>query len=113
MGEAKRRRKRAEPIKVDLPIADNPEITAIEIFPTIDAIWLNIASHPALQDVSRERREMTKWAVYRAITEAMRTVAFRMNADQNWSVWDEFDKERQAYDEELCRIATEYAAALN
>ena|SRR5215472_15656191 len=111
MGEAKRRRKRAEPI--NLPIADNPEITVTEIFPTIDAAWLDFAKHPALQDVSRERREMTKYAFYTAVAEMLRTVAFRINADQNTSVFDDFGKELRAYDNELRRIATEYAAALN
>jgi hypothetical protein len=111
MGEARRRRKKAEPIK--LPIADNPEITATDIFPTIDAMWLEFSGHPALQDVSRERREMTKFAFYTAIAETLRTIAFRLNADQNSSVFDDFDKELRTYDRELRRTAESYAAALN
>lgn len=111
MGEAKKRRKAAEPIQ--LPIADQPEITATEIFPTIDAMWLEFAGHPALQDVSRERREMTKYAFYTGVAEALRTVAYRINVDQDTRVFDDFGKELQAYDRELQRIAAEYAAAFN
>jgi hypothetical protein len=111
MGEAKRRRKKVAPIK--LPIADNPEITATDIFPSIDAMWLDFAKHPALQDVSRERREMTKYAFYTAVAETLRTISFRMNADQDTRVFDDFGRELQAYDRELQRIAREYAAALN
>lgn len=108
MGESKRRRKRAEPI--ELPIADAPDITVTEIFPTIDAAWLEFAKHPALQDVSRERREMTKFAFYTGVSEALRTVAYRINSDQDTRVFDDFGKELQAYDRELQRIAKEYAA---
>jgi hypothetical protein len=63
--------------------------------------------------VSRERREMTKFAFYTAVSETLRTIAYRLNADQNSSVFDDFDKELRGYDRELQRIATEYAAALN
>lgn len=111
MGEAKRRRKKAEPI--NLPIADNPEITVAEIFPSIDAAWLDFAKHPALQDVSRERREMTKFAFYTAAAEVIRLVIYRLNADQNESVFGELDTELRAYDSELRRVASEYAAGLN
>src|SRR5258708_1418688 len=111
MGEAKRRRRQAKPIK--LPIADSPEITATDIFPTLDAMWLEFSGHPALQDISRERREMTKYAFYTAIAETLRTIAFRLNADQNSSVFDDFDKELRAYDRELGRTAESYAAAFN
>lgn len=109
MGEAKRRRKQAKPI--ELPIADQPGITVTEIFPTIDAAWLEFAKHPALQDVSRERREMTKFAFYTGVAEALRTIAFRMNSDQNESVFDDLGKELMAYDQELHRLFREYAAA--
>ena len=111
MGERKRRRKAAEPIT--LPIADQPEITATEIFPTVDAMWLEFSAHPALQDISRERREMTKYAFYTAVSETLRTIAYRMNTDQDTRVFDDFGKELQAYDRELQRIAKDYAAALN
>lgn len=128
MGDAKRRRKAAEPIKffggpagggmtdktLNVPVTDNgPDITATDIFPTVDAMWLEFAKHPALQDVSRERREMTKYAFMTAISETLRTVAFRMNADQSTAVFDDFGAELQAYDRELQRIAKSYAAALN
>jgi len=114
MGEAKRRRKKAKPQPLDLPISDDASITTTTIYPTIDAMWLEtIANHPALQDVSRERREMTKYAFYTAVSETLRTVAFRINADQDTRVFDEFDKELRAYDKELQRTAERYNAALN
>jgi hypothetical protein len=111
MGEAKRRRKKAEP--VELPIADSPEITATTIFPTIDAMWLEFSGHPALQNISRERREMTKFAFYTGIAETLRTISFRLNADQSTAVFDDFAKELRAYDRDLQRLAESYAAELH
>jgi hypothetical protein len=112
MGERKRREKVAEPI--NLPISEGgPEITATDIFPTIDAMWLDFAKHPALQDVSRARREMTKFAFYTAIAETLRTVAYRINVDQDTRVFDDFDKELKAYDRELQRVAEGYVASFN
>ena len=112
MGERKRRATAAEPFEI--PVSDNPEITQTTIFPTIDAMWLEcIANHPALQDVSRARREMTKFAFYTGISEALRTIAFRLNTDQNESVFDDFGKELLAYDRELQQQASNYAAELN
>jgi hypothetical protein len=112
MGEAKRRRKKATPI--DLPISNKAEITQTTIYPTIDAMWLEtIANHPAMQNVSRERREMTKFAFYTAVAETLRTIVFRINSDQNESVFADFDKELRGYDRELQRQAESYAAAIN
>jgi hypothetical protein len=124
MGEAKRRRKASKPKPISaaktavftdyVPISDTPEISTTTIYPTIDAMWLEtIANHPAMQDVSRERREMTKYAFYTAVSETLRTVAFRINADQDTRIFDEFGKELRAYDKELQRAAESYAAALN
>jgi hypothetical protein len=105
MGESKRRRKPA-PI-IELPIAETEGLTATDIFPTIDAMWGDFAAKPFLRDVTRERRQMTKFAFYTAISEALRTVAFRINADQDTGVFDDFDRELRAFDREL---AEEYAA---
>lgn len=112
MGERKRRGKAAEPIQ--FPVSDGgPDISVTDIYPTIDAAWLDFAKHPALQDVSRERRELTKHAYYVAWSEAMRTIAFRINADQDMRVFDEFGVELKRYDQELQRIAKDYADALH
>ncbi len=103
----KRHRKEAQPI--ELPIVDSPsiDITATDIFPTLGAIWDDIAAKPFLRDATRERRQMTKYCVYRAGSELLRTIAFRMNADQGGHIFDEIDAEVRAYDREL---AEEFAA---
>src|SRR6266849_6637252 len=106
MGEARRRRKKTEPI--DLPISDNPEITTTTIFPSIDAMWLEFAAKPFFEKYSVETRQVIKFAFYTGISETLRTVAFRINADQDTRVFDDFGKEIVAYDCELQRLAESY-----
>jgi hypothetical protein len=93
------KRTRKQPI--ELPIAERPGITATDIFPTLGAIWDDIASKPFLQDATRERRQMAKYVAYRAVSEALRTISFRMNADQADTIFNEIDAELRAHDREL------------
>lgn len=110
MAEAKRRKKNAKPL--DLPISDNPEITTTSIYPTIEAMWAeSIASLPWFEKYSPETRRTLRFAFYTAAAETLRTVAFRMNADQSDIVFGEFDKELRAYDLELQRAAADIERA--
>jgi hypothetical protein len=106
MGDAKRRK--GKPAAIELPIAEQDGITATDIFPTLAAIWDDIANtkHPGddapfLQKHSRETRQMTQWAAYRAVSEVLRTVCFRVNADQADTVFGELDAEIRAFDRQL------------
>lgn len=114
MGDRKRRRAAAAPI--ELPISDGgPDITATDIFPTLDALWLHFVGHPGMgmADASRQRREMSKFLVYTTAAEMLRLLSFRMNSDQDMRVFDELGRELGAYDKELQRQAQEYAATFN
>lgn len=111
MGEAKRRRQKNKPI--DLPISDNAEITQTSIYPTIEAMWLeSVASLPWFEKYSPETRRTLKFVFYTAASETLRTIAFRINADQSDNVFTDMDVELRAYDKELQRLAEEFAAAL-
>jgi|SRR5215813_960385 len=111
MGEAKRRRKKTAPI--ELPISDKAEISQTTIYPTVEAMWLeSIGNLPWFDKYSPETKRALKFTFYCAIAETLRTVAFRINADQDTRVFDEFGKELQAYDKELQVAAEAYNASL-
>jgi hypothetical protein len=111
MGDAKRRREKIKAI--DLPIADEASITTTTIYPTIEAMWLEcIQSWPWFWKYSIETQRTLKFAFYTGIAESLRTIAFRLNADQSETVFSDFDLELRAYDKELQRLAETYSAAL-
>jgi hypothetical protein len=103
--KARKRQKRpqgASPEAVNLPIADEGAITETTIFPTIAAIFDEaIANKPWFPQYSPGTQQTLKYALYTGIAEALRTVAFRMNMDQNDSVFTDFGAELLAYDREL------------
>ena len=66
-----------------------------------------IASKPWFSQYSAGTQRTLKFAFYGAISEALRTVAFRMNMDQSDAVFGDFDRELSAYDKELQREAAE------
>lgn len=119
MGEARRKRKKAKPglldkpdstpyvdVRLDgnLPIAEEGAITETTVYPTIEAMFTEaIAKMPWYPQYSPGTQRTIKFAFYTAIAETLRTVAFRMNADQNDSVFDDFGRELTAYDAELLR----------
>jgi hypothetical protein len=111
MGEAKRRRKKAKPI--ELPIADEGEISQTTIYPTIAAMWAEFSALPWFEKYSPGTQRTIRFAFFNAIAETLRTVAFRINADQDTHVFDEFGAELQTYDKELQRQMREYAAELH
>src|SRR6266446_6196130 len=111
MGEAKRRRKKAEPIK--LPIAGEGEITSTTLYPTIDAAFTEeITTKPWFEKYSPETRRMMKFVFVTAVAEMMRTVVFRIHTEDSGAVFDDLNKEIQAYDAGLRRHRDEYADAL-
>lgn len=111
MGEAKRRKQKNKPIEV--PVSDNAEISETSIYPTIEAMWIeSIQKLPWFEKYSPETKRTLKFTFYTAIAETLRTVAFRINADQDTRVFDEFGGELQAYDKELHRQMQEYRDAL-
>ena len=112
MGEAKRRRKKAEPIK--LPITDKGEITTTTLYPTIDAAFVEeITTKPWFDKYSPETRRMMKFVFVTAVAEMMRTVVFRIHTEDNGAVFDDLNKEIEAYDAEMRRQREEYAAELH
>jgi hypothetical protein len=114
MGEAKRRRKKPEAPPIDLPITDQGEITQTTVYPTIAAMFAEcIESKPWYAQYSPGTQRTIRFAFYGAISEALRTVAFRMNTDQNESVFNDFDRELRAYDLELQRAAGQADAELH
>ena len=107
MDEAKRERaKKPEPADapVDAPIDGVPGVTATDIFPTLDAMWSDLTTRPFFQAYSPDTRMMMKYVLIWTASEVMRTIAFRINDDQSMTVFDEFDKEIQAYDREMQRL---------
>jgi hypothetical protein len=109
-GEAKRRRKKAAPIK--LPIADKGEITSTTLYPTIDAAFAEeIATKPWFEKYSPETRRMMKFVFVTAVAEMMRTVVFRIHTEDNGAVFDDLNKEIEAYDADLRRQREAYNAA--
>jgi hypothetical protein len=97
---------------LDLPISDNPEITQTTIFPTIEAMWMEFSALPWFEKYSPETRRTLRFAFYTGVAETLRTIAFRINADQDTSVFTDFDKELRAYDRELQTAVEAYNAAL-
>lgn len=105
------RRRKNKPIK--LPVSNKAEISETTIYPTIEAMWIeSIQKLPWFEKYSPETRRTLKFTFYTAIAETLRTVAFRMNADQDRRVFDEFGGELQVYNQELHRQMREYRDAL-
>lgn len=99
---------------IDLPSpADEGSISQTTIYPTIDAMFAeSIAKLPWFEQYSRETRRTIRFAFVTAVAETLRTVAFRLNSDQNWDVYDEFGKEITAYNKELLHGDDMRAAAI-
>lgn len=88
---------------------EHGEISTTTVYPTIEAMFLEeIASKPWFEKYSRETRRMIRYTFVTAVAETLRTVAYRINADQGTQVFDEFDKEIQAYDLEMHNHADAY-----
>src|SRR5258708_12440816 len=102
MAEPKPRRRKPEPFEV--PIADKGEIAETYIFRTADEIWQHFALNPALEKAEPALMDMLKYAVYTGILESVRLTQFRMNFDQNFSVFEELGKELGAYNQCLHQI---------
>lgn len=101
------KRKKAAP---ELPVSDNAEITQTTIYPTLAAAWQDmVANLPWFEKYGSDTRRTIKYAFYMAAAEVLRTVAFRMNAEQNDKVFGDFDAEIRAYDLELQSAAEEHA----
>lgn len=112
MGDAKRRKDKNKPI--ELPVSDKAEISETTIYPTIEAMWIeSIQKLPWFMDYSRETRRTLKFTFYTAVAETLRTVSFRMNADQTDQVFGDFDKELRAYDRELQHAVEQASAELH
>lgn len=95
------------------PPADEGEISQTTIFPTIDAMFTeSITKLPWFEHYSRETRRTIRFAFITAVAETLRTVAFRLNADQAWDVYDEFAKEIQAYNKELLTAEDMYSGTI-
>jgi hypothetical protein len=106
MGKRKKTAPQAAAAPFDLPIADEGAITETTVYPTIEAMFTEcIASKPWYQQHSPGTQRTIKYAFYTAIAEALRTVSFRANSEQNFSVFDDFGRELRAYDLELQRAA--------
>jgi hypothetical protein len=103
------KRKKAAPAAaapLDLPIADESAITETTVYPTIAAMFAEcIALKPWYPQYSPGTQHTIKYAFYTAIAETLRTVSFRANSEQNFSVFDDFGRELRAYDLELQRAA--------
>jgi len=99
--------------QVDVPIADEAAITETTIYPTIEAMWSEFSALPWFEKYSPGTQRTIRFAFFNAIAETLRTVAFRINADQDTRVFDEFGAELRAYDKELQRQMREHDAALN
>jgi hypothetical protein len=93
---------------LDLPISDEAAITQTTIYPTIAAIFEEaIATKPWFSQYSPGTQQTLKYALYTGIAEALRTFAFRMNAEQSEKVFDDFSRELLTYDRELQALARE------
>jgi hypothetical protein len=96
------------PSTVDVPIADEGLITETTIYTTIAAIFEeSIAGKPWFPQYSPGTQQTLRYVLYTGIAEALRTIAFRMNTDQNDSVFNDFGAELLAYDRELQMLAAE------
>ena len=105
-------RRKKQPLQ--LPAStDDASISTTTIYPTIEAMFLEeIASKPWFEKFSRETRRMIRFTFITAVAETMRTIAFRINNDQDTRVFDEFDKQIQAYDLEMHEMRDQYASAI-
>jgi hypothetical protein len=113
MAKSKRPRKQPGPAPIDLPISDNAEISQTTIYPTIEAMWKEFSALPWFEKYSPGTRRTIRFVFFNAIAETLRTVAFRINADQDTRVFDDFGAELQAYDKELQRQMREYNVELH
>lgn len=108
---ARRRKKPAQnasPEALNLPVSDEAAITETTIYPTIEAAFVEaIASKPWFPQYSPGTQRTLKYAFYTAVAETLRTIAFRMNAEQSEAVFIDFDRELRAYDLELQHEAAE------
>ena len=95
---------------LDFPVSDNAEITTTTVFPSLAAMWEDVSSAPWFKEYSYETRRTLKFAFFMAAAETLRTVSFRMNAEQNEQVFSDFDAELRAYDLELQQMAANDAA---
>lgn len=100
------KRSKSEP--VELPVAEEGEITQTTIFPTIGAMWEDMHRLSWFDKYSSDTRRTMKFMFYTAIAETLRTLSFRMNADQSDAVFGEFDAELRMYDRELQAAAAEH-----
>lgn len=102
MGEAKRRRKKAEP--VTLPIADKGEITSTTLYLTIETAFAEeIAAQPWFEKYSPVTQRVMKEIFYTGVAEMMRTVVYRVHTEDNGAVFDDLDKEIQAFNADIAR----------
>ena len=105
-------RRKKESIQLPYP-SDDASISQTTIYPTIDAMFAeSIAKLPWFEQYSRETRRTIRFAFVTAVAETLRTVAFRLNSDQGWDVYDEFGKEIEAYNKELLHGDDMRAAAI-
>ena len=88
-----------KPKPIELPVSDNAEITQTTVYPSIEAMFSEcFAAKDWFKDYSPNAQEMIKFTAYTAISETLRLVAFRMNAEQNDAVWDDIGRELLNYD---------------
>jgi len=109
-----RRRKKPASVKTpngfdtEVPVSDEAAITETTIYPTIEAIYQEaLASKPWFPQYTPGTQQTLRYALYTGIAEALRTISFRMNTDQNDSVFSEFGMELLAYHRELQALASE------
>lgn len=101
--------KRSKNIELPAP-TDEGSIEQTTIYPTIEAMWLEgIVDKPWFDACSFEGKQVLKFVLYTAVAETLRTVAFRINSDQDTQVFDEWAREILAYD----RTLQAYSAGLN
>jgi hypothetical protein len=110
---ARTRRKKPEAKPLALPIAEEGAITETTVYPTIEAMWAEFSALPWFEKYSPGTQRTIRFAFFNAIAETLRTVAFRINMDQDTRVFDEFGAELQAYDKELQRQMREFDSELH
>lgn len=87
---------------IDVPVSDEAVITETTVYPTIESMFAEcIAKQSWFADYSPETRRTIRYAFYTGIAETLRTIAYRMNMDQNDAVFDEFGRDLAAFDDEL------------
>lgn len=92
MGQPKRRKQKPKP--VEFQVSDKAEISETTIYPTIEAMWQEeIVVKPWFGNCSAVMQRALRDATFTAASEMARTIIFRINADQDFRVFDEIQRE--------------------